>query len=51
MRIPIREVLFSGQDQWPEFDRCQEPLPDELQRMFCFASSMALRNAENSKPS
>ena len=28
MRIPAREVLFTGQDRCPEFDLCKEPLPE-----------------------
>ena len=30
MRIPPNQVLFLGQRQWAEFDRPQEPLPDEI---------------------
>ena len=30
MRIPPNQVLFLGQRQWAEFDRSQEPLPDEI---------------------
>jgi hypothetical protein len=30
MRIPPNQVLFLGQHQWAEFDRPQEPLPDEI---------------------
>jgi hypothetical protein len=36
MRIPVREVLFTGLDQCPEFDCCQEPLPEELSVLLCF---------------
>jgi Phasin protein len=30
MRIPLNQVLFLGQRQWPEFVCPQEPLPDEI---------------------
>ena len=35
MRIPAREVLFTGQDRCPEFDLCKEPLPQELNILLC----------------
>jgi hypothetical protein len=35
MRIPAREVLFTGQDRCPEFDLCKEPLPEELNILLC----------------
>ena len=34
MRIPVRKVLFTGQNQCPEFD-CPEPLPEELNVLLC----------------
>ena len=35
MRIPAHEVLFTGQDRCPEFDLCNEPLPEELNILLC----------------
>jgi hypothetical protein len=35
MRIPDRQVLFTGQDQCPEFDCSPEPLPKELDVLLC----------------
>ena len=49
MRIPIREVLFSGQDQWPEFDLCQEPLPDELNVLLCLLDGAEKRRELQAK--
>jgi hypothetical protein len=35
MRIPAREVLFTGQRRCPEFDPPQE-LPERLKILLCF---------------
>jgi hypothetical protein len=35
MRIPAREVQFTGRDQCSEFDLCKEPLPEELNILLC----------------
>jgi hypothetical protein len=35
MRIPDRQVLFTGQDQCPEFHCSTEPLPKELDVLLC----------------
>jgi hypothetical protein len=35
MRIPAREVLFTGQQRCPEFDPPQE-LPERLKILLCF---------------
>ena len=34
MRIPAREVLFTGQDRCAEFDLCNEPLPEETRHLY-----------------
>jgi hypothetical protein len=49
MRIPVREVLFSGQDRCPEFDCSQEPLPKELDVLLCLLEGAERRREIRAK--
>jgi hypothetical protein len=49
MRIPVREVLFSGQDLCPEFDCSQEPLPKEWDVLLCLLDGAERRKELHAK--
>ena len=49
MRIPTREVLFTGQDRCPEFDLCKEPLPEELNVLLCLLEGAERRQQIQAK--
>ena len=49
MRIPAREVLFTGQNRCPEFDLCKEPLPEELNILLCLLEGAERRQQIQAK--
>ena len=49
MRIPAREVLFTGQNRCPEFDVCKEPLPEELNVLLCLLDGAERRRTIQAK--
>jgi hypothetical protein len=48
MRIPAREVLFTGQDRCPEFDVCRES-PPELNVLLCLLDGAERRQIIQAK--
>jgi hypothetical protein len=48
MRIPDREVLFTGQHRCPEFDQPQE-LPERLKILLCFLDGAERRQQLQAK--
>jgi hypothetical protein len=48
MRIPAREVLFTGQDRCPEFD-CPQELPEELKILLCLLDGAERRQQLQAK--
>jgi hypothetical protein len=48
MRIPAREVLFTGQRHCPEFDPPQE-LPERLKILLCFLDGAERRQQLQAK--
>ena len=49
MRIPGREVLFTGQDRYQEFDPCREPLPEKLNVLLCLIDGAERRRKLQAK--
>jgi hypothetical protein len=49
MRIPVRGVLFMGQDRCPEFDPCREPLPKKLEVLLCLVDGVERRRKFQAK--
>jgi hypothetical protein len=49
MRIPLREVLFIGQDRCAEFDPGPKPLPKELDVLLCLIDGAERRRTLQAK--
>jgi len=49
MRIPVREVLFTGQNRCPEFEPCREPLPERFKVLLCLVDGAARRRKIQAK--